>query len=169
MKKWFLILCAVPFFFLGSCKKDDASKCVYTKSATVAPAAQVAYLDSVLALNSISAVQDSSGVFYTIDSVGSGLNPGICSNVIVTYSGYIFGNAVPFDNTTDTSGVSLALGSLVVGWQNALPHLKAGGKITLYIPPSLGYGDQDKKNADGDVIIPRNSYLKFNIHLFSVS
>jgi FKBP-type peptidyl-prolyl cis-trans isomerase FkpA len=55
------------------------------------------------------------------------------------------------------------LGQLIVGWQKGLPLISSGGKITLYIPPSLGYGSA----AAGS--IPANSILIFDIELISVS
>jgi FKBP-type peptidyl-prolyl cis-trans isomerase FkpA len=60
------------------------------------------------------------------------------------------------------------LGQLIIGWQKGLPLIKSGGSITLFIPPSLGYGNQDIRNSSGAVIIPANSNLKFTIDLVSV-
>lgn len=167
MKKWFFLFLALPIFF-GACKKASNKACTYTESALVAPAAEIAYLDSALAADGIAAMQHSSGVFYTIDSIGTGVNPGVCSIMTTTYIGNLYDYAIPFDSYTDSAGTSLTLGSLIVGWQKVLPLINAGGKVTLYIPPSLGYGEVAKRNGDGDIIIPAHSYLKFRISLLGV-
>jgi FKBP-type peptidyl-prolyl cis-trans isomerase FkpA len=46
-----------------------------------------------------------------------------------------------------------------MGWKLGLPLIKAGGKIKLYLPPSLGYGNSVSGN------IPANSILVFEITL----
>jgi FKBP-type peptidyl-prolyl cis-trans isomerase len=40
--------------------------------------------------------------------------------------------------------------------------------MTLYIPPYLAYGAQDIKDTNGNVIVPGNSILIFDIGLSSV-
>ena len=49
-----------------------------------------------------------------------------------------------------------------MGWQYGIPLVKAGGRIMLYLPPSLGYGAQTVGS------IPANSVLIFDITLQSV-
>ncbi|MEO6933392.1 MAG: FKBP-type peptidyl-prolyl cis-trans isomerase [Chitinophagaceae bacterium] len=167
MKKWFFLLLASPIVFVA-CKKASNGACTYTESTLVAPPAEISYLDSALQHDGITAVALPSGVFYTIDSLGSGVKPGICSVLLCTYIGNVYGYAIPFDSYTDTSGTTLTLGSLVPGWQKAMQQVPAGSRVTLYIPPSLAYGDIDKKNNNGDIIIPGHSYLKFRIYFKSV-
>jgi FKBP-type peptidyl-prolyl cis-trans isomerase FkpA len=168
MKKWFFLLLTGVVLFLGACKKSKTAGCTATESTLVATAAEIDSLSSYINHNSIIAAQDASGVFYTIDSLGTGLAPGICSAVAVTYSGYLLGNPVPFQTYLDTAGVTLTVTDLIIGWQKVMPRLKVGGGMTIYIPPSLGYGSADKRNPDGDIIVPHDSYLKFNIHLIGV-
>ena len=63
-----------------------------------------------------------------------------------------------FDDSGNSS-ITYALGDLIVGWQKVIPKLKKGGKMKMYIPPTLGYGNQ----AAGP--IPANSILIFDIEL----
>jgi FKBP-type peptidyl-prolyl cis-trans isomerase len=46
--------------------------------------------------------------------------------------------------------------------------MRAGGKRRLTIPPLLGYGDRDIKSSAGEVVIPANSTLVYEIELLSV-
>ena len=165
MKKWFFLSLLSMGLMLGACKKSKTAGCTAVQSTLVATSAEIDSLSSYLAHHSIVATQHASGVFYTIDSLGTGLNPGICSAISATYSGYLLGNPVPFQSYLDSAGVTFTVTDLIVGWQRVMPLLKVGGGMTIYIPPSLGYGSVDKRNGDGDIIVPHDSYLKFNIHL----
>jgi FKBP-type peptidyl-prolyl cis-trans isomerase FkpA len=60
------------------------------------------------------------------------------------------------------------LGGLIAGWQQGLPLISKGGVIKLYIPPSLGYGNTAQDGKNGNVAIPANSILIFNIDLINV-
>ncbi len=159
----------IVLIMAGCGKTEDTTtyygqNCNYTTSTVVAPAAEITYLQNYLSSRSITATKDSSGIFYKIDSVGSGTTaPTVCSGVTISYVGNLLtaDNADPqFDAHT---GVSFVLGDLILGWQRGLPLIRRGGSITLYIPPSLGYGS----TAQGTVI-PANSYLKFSIQLLGV-
>lgn len=66
------------------------------------------------------------------------------------------------------NGYSTVLGDLIVGAQKGLQLIGKGGKIDLYIPPSLGYGEREIRNQSGQVIIPRNAYIKFEFELVDV-
>ena len=167
MKKWFFLFLSASLAFTA-CKKDkDTAGCTYTQSSTVATPAEIDSLGSYLSHQGISTIQDSSGVFYSIDSLGSGLTPGLCSNMTVEYKCILLKNDKVVDSTATGQTTVMQLGGLIVGWQKIMPMIKAGSRVTLYIPPTLGYGATTKRNGDGDVIIPAYSYLKFNIWLVS--
>ena len=60
------------------------------------------------------------------------------------------------------------LGQVIVGWQKGLPLISKGGDITLYIPPTLGLWSQQVQDSHGNVVIPGNSYLIFNINMVDI-
>lgn len=148
--------CALAF---SGCKKSSPEGCGYSESTLVAPASEVATLQAYITANHPTAIQHPSGLFYEITAPGSGANPSICSKVTVKYSGYLTTGAKFDENLT---GVTFSLGDLIVGWQKGLPLVKKSGSITLYIPPSLGYGNRPVGS------IPANSYLVFYIQLVDV-
>lgn len=152
----------------ASCKVEDANKCTFKDSTLSASTEERTFLQNYFLLNSITASELSSGVFYNITRVGSGSTPNICSQVVVKYSGFLLGGTTAFDSYTTDGGRPFSLGSLIVGWQKGLAAIKVGGAITLYIPPSLGYGSSDVRDGNGNVVIPGNSYLKFDIELIDV-
>ncbi len=156
----FVILSAIAF----SCSKKDTT-CGYSDSNITAPASEIANVQSYLTTNSITATQHPSGFFYKINQVGSGQAVvNLCSMVTVKYAGRLT-NGTYFDPTTagTVSTATFTLWQVIVGWQKGVPLISSGGKITLYIPPSLGYGSAVKGN------IPANSILIFDIELVSVS
>lgn len=103
----------------------------------------------------IAAQEDSMGYFYVIENAGTDEKPNPCSDVTVDYEGTLT-NGTPFDAQKD---ISFNLSQLVLGWQMGIPKIGEGGKIILYLPPSLAYGDA----ATGD--IPAHSILVFKITL----
>ncbi|MDB5201233.1 MAG: FKBP-type peptidylprolyl isomerase [Ferruginibacter sp.] len=165
MKKLSLALLGLCIFLM-SCKKDSSNSCPYTESSFVATSAEISYLQNYITTNSITAVQHPSGIFYTINLPGSDPKPNVCSNVSVKYVGKLL-NGNQFDASTG-AGITFALGQVIVGWQKGVPLIGAGGTITLYIPPSLAYGNVTKTDVNGNVVIPANSYLKFDIQLVAV-
>lgn len=167
MKNLLILISCLPLF-LSSCSKSDENKCIYTNSLLTASAAEIAYLQNYMTANSLTATQHSSGIFYTIENPGTGTTANVCSNVTVTYTGNLLSNGFLFDSNTTAAGISFTLGQLIVGWQKGLPLIKSGGRIILYIPPSLGYGSSARNDSNGNVIIPANSYLKFTINLMFV-
>ena len=159
MKNIFL-LSAFVVTILSSCTKKDAG-CGFTDSTVIASAAEIQSVQNYLTSNSITGTtQHPSGFFYKVNLAGSGKAiVNLCSGVTVKYTGKLTNGTVFDQNAT---GASFTLGQLIVGWQKGIPLIISGGKITLYIPPSLGYGSQ------GAGSIPPNSVLIFDIELLNV-
>jgi FKBP-type peptidyl-prolyl cis-trans isomerase FkpA len=111
--------------------------------------------------------EDPRGFSYKIVSPGTGTAPTLTSKVTLFYKGYLTNGNV-FDQTGTAANheagnpVTFTLNQLISGWQVGLPLIKPGGKIILYLPPSLGYGPY------GQGSIPGNAALIFEITLVSV-
>lgn len=169
MKNWFLTL-FVSTLFITSCSKDKASDCSSTAPTTVASAGETAYLQSYLSAQGITNATAANGMFYVINTQGGGKSPNLCSTITTTYTGTLITGTTDgavFDGGTGTPA-SFTLNDLIAGWQLIMPLVKSGGTVTLYIPPSLGYGASPRTNSSGVVVIPANSYLKFVINLSNV-
>ena len=147
---------------LSSCLKGESgSTCSYDPCGIKAPDSEIQAVQSYLTTNTISATQHCSGLFYTVDLPGSGATPTVCNYVTVNYEGRLT-NGTVFDKTQPGSPAGFNLSSLIAGFKNGVPLIKTGGKITLYVPPSLGYGSQPQGT------IPANSILIFNVELLNV-
>lgn len=143
-----------------SCNKPAADSCNYTASGVVVPASEMTALQAYVATRLTMPVLHPGGFYYEIQAAGTGtVTPAICTNVKVKYAGYLT-NGTKFDE--ELVGITFKLGQLIVGWQRGLPLIKKGGSITLFLPPSLGYGS----SAVGS--IPANSILIFTIDLLDL-
>lgn len=156
MKKLATCLLIITIALAGCFKKKDDCPPVNT----VAPLAErdrvKAYVDSV----HVNATLHSSGMYYEIIEPGTGNSPDMCSSVHVSYAGS-FTDGTVFENN---SNIYLKLNVLIDGWRLGLPLIKKGGRIKMYIPPSLGYGASGKWEG-GTAVIPPNSILIYDVTL----
>ena len=156
MKRFFAFLSAVAL--LSSCSKKVDDKCQYDPCAIAAPASEVTQLEAYLSSAGITtATKHCSGMYYVIENSGTGVQPNACSSVTVHYKGSLTNGTV-----FDERDYQFSLSGVIPGWTNGVPLIKKGGRIHLYIPPSLGYGSQ----PNGP--IPANSILVFDIDLNDV-
>lgn len=143
------------------CMKGNVNEttCTYNECDVKAPAAEIEQVQAYLTANGINANQHCSGMFYVIDSAGTGVAPTVCNTVVVMYEGKLT-DGTTFDKSTDP--ISFPLTNVIVGFRNGLPLIKTGGRIRLFIPPSLGYGSTPRSS------IPANSILIFDVSLQQV-
>jgi FKBP-type peptidyl-prolyl cis-trans isomerase len=122
-------------------------------------------IQNYLAANpTLNFVKEPSGLYYLETLTGTGRQAVKNDTVFVTYTGkYLNG-------TTIDSNVGLAYDSFLVGggwriagYDEAITYMKAGGKATILIPSSLGYGSQ------GYYSIAGYTPLLFDIELVKVS
>lgn len=146
MKKFMYVLLSGLVVVAVSCKKDEA------------PETLDAYITRTNLGSTVT--KDPRGFYYQIVTPGTGATPAVTSRVTIFYTGTLTNGSV-FDQT-GTTPATFNLNQLILGWQYGLPLIKVGGRIKLYLPPSLGYGAQ----AAGS--IPPNSVLIFDITLQSV-
>jgi FKBP-type peptidyl-prolyl cis-trans isomerase FkpA len=118
----------------------------------------IATIDAYLEDRQIVAIEDPTGIRYTIELEGSGAKPCIENSVTVNYRGKLLSTGAQFD--ASTSPVSFPLSNLILGWQIVLPQLKAGSAATIYIPSGFGYGPGGAGSS-----IPANANLIFEIQL----
>lgn len=159
MKKYgFIVL--VGTLLMGGCLPNaEQTPCDPTPISIKAPQAEIVALKQFIDTSRIAATADDRGFYYTIQSPGTGSKPTICSNVTVNYTGKLT-NGSTFDSG---NGVTFGLNQLILGWQEGIPLVAPGGSITLYLPPSLAYGQQAQSG------IPANSILIFTIDLVRIN
>jgi FKBP-type peptidyl-prolyl cis-trans isomerase FkpA len=148
---------------LGSCAKGI--KCNYGTVSFTVPDSEVTAVKKYADSLGIGAIKDPRGFYYLVETAGDAVKPALCDNVTFTYTGKLT-NGTVFDESS--TPVTYQLGGLIMGWQWALPAIGQGGKMRMMLPPSLGYGYQDRKDQSGNVVIPAGSILDFEVTLSSV-
>lgn len=102
-----------------------------------------------------------SGLQYKIEAEGSELRPTNEKDTVeVKYVG-TFIDGTEFDSSKGES-VTMPLRIFIEGWKEGLMKIGEGGKITLYIPSDLAYGEQRRGS------IPGSSTLIFDVELLKV-
>jgi FKBP-type peptidyl-prolyl cis-trans isomerase FkpA len=103
----------------------------------------------------------------TIDTVvGTGTQATNGRTVTVTYTGWLYSETAAEHKGTqfDSGPYTFVLGAhgVIAGFEQGIVGMKVGGKRTVLIPASLGYG------ASGYGSVPPNSGLVFDIQLNGV-
>jgi FKBP-type peptidyl-prolyl cis-trans isomerase len=103
-----------------------------------------------------------SGLMYQILKPGEGPAPKANETVKVHYTGTLV-NGTVFDSSVQRGEpVEFELDQVIPGWTEGLQKISKGGKIKLYIPPQLAYGDEGRQG------IPPASTLVFDVELLEI-
>ena len=103
-----------------------------------------------------------SGLHFEILQPGTGAFPQATETVRVHYTGTLIDGSV-FDSSVQRGEpAEFGLDQVIAGWTEGIQKVNKGGKIKLYVPPDLGYGD------DGRPGIPPGSTLIFEVELLDI-
>lgn len=106
-----------------------------------------------------------SGLRIQVLEQGAGPAAAVGDTVLVNYTGWLE-DGTKFDSSLDRGQplpVTLGQGRVILGWEEGLLGMQAGGKRKLIIPPGLAYG----ASGSGGVI-PPNATLTFEVELVSI-
>lgn len=147
MKKLSLIMFAIVIL-LASCSED---------SNEIAERAD-REIREYLALRNLEAERTDDGLFYIIHEPGSEEKPTLNSELTVHYQGKFINGRI-FDSSYGRQPATFMMTGVIQGWQKGIPLIGKGGRVTLLVPPQLGYGDTPPPG------IPANSVLIFDVEL----
>ncbi|GGZ10007.1 FKBP-type peptidyl-prolyl cis-trans isomerase [Pseudoduganella plicata] len=117
------------------------------------------------------AVEATPVAFQKLDTaMGTGKEATAGTTAVVNYTGWLYVPTAPqqhgdkFDSSIGRGPFSFQLGAgqVIRGWDEGVAGMKVGGKRTLIVPASMGYG------ADGAGPIPPNATLIFDVELLDV-
>ena len=114
-------------------------------------------------------IQTPSGLSYEDTQPGTGPSPKTGQVCKMHYTGWLYVNGAKgkkFDSSLDRGQpfeFPIGQGRVIQGWDEGVATMKVGGKRTLVIPPSIGYG---ARGAGG--VIPPNATLLFEVELLGV-
>ena len=99
-------------------------------------------------------------LYYTFVSKGSGTtSPTVEDTAKAYYIGYYLDGKVFDKKIRPSTPFEFPIKTVILGWQEALPLMKNGDKMTIFVPSALGYG------TSGSGSIPGNAILIFDIEL----
>lgn len=110
-----------------------------------------------------------SGLQIIDSTVGTGASPKPGQTCVMHYTGWLYEDGKKgkkFDSSVDRNEpfeFPIGRGRVIGGWDEGVATMKVGGKRTLIIPPTLGYG---ARGAGG--VIPPNATLMFDVELLGV-
>jgi FKBP-type peptidyl-prolyl cis-trans isomerase FkpA len=116
----------------------------------------------------ISAMTKISPHLYTQDFVvGTGGTVAVGDSISVYYVGALVGG-FQFDKRVAPSApfaFRLDSNTVIKGWVGGLPGMRVGGKRKIVFSPALGYGYNVARDAVGNILIPANSVLVFDVEV----
>jgi FKBP-type peptidyl-prolyl cis-trans isomerase len=139
-------------------KKKEKEKSDKTKNE------EMSLLNKYLKDKKITAKPTASGIYYIEKVKGTGTRAMAGKTVSVHYTGTLL-NGTKFDSSRDRNkpyDFVLGQGNVIKGWDEAIALMNVGGKATLIIPSSMGYGERSMGN------IPPFSTLVFEVELMDV-
>lgn len=108
----------------------------------------------------LNVVETASGLQYQIIEPGSDKKAGPIDSVKVNYKGTLLDGTV-FDETKEEP-VQFSLNRVIPGWTEGMQLVGEGGKIKLFVPASLAYGEAGTRG------IAPNSTLIFDVEVIEV-
>lgn len=153
LKKLLFLALLLPLLFAG-CKKVDQ------------PAVDRDLILEYIENNNLNALEGEEGLFYVINTEGTGARPTINDDVTCTYVGFLLDGTQfdPRDPGTPNNTATFPLLGVIRGWQLGIPLIKEGGSITLLIPSALGYGSSPPPGS----LITKDAVLRFEVDLIEV-
>ena len=147
----YLLPILLVVFSLSSCAKKKAEKQAATDEEII---------QQYISDNNLNATATGSGLYYIIDTQGTGDGCTSASTVTVAYTGS-FTDGTEFEQSP-AQGVEFSLQGVIKGWTEGIPYFREGGVGKLILPSALAYG------RSGSGSIPPNTVLVFDVELIDV-
>lgn len=152
-----LPLCASLAFLVGCVKEPTAPHCNSVSFTKVSTSGDTAIT--------------STGLRYIEGVTGSGLATVWCQPVAIEYTGYLL-DGTKFDSSRDVGRTLVftpGLDDLIDGLAQGVIGVRIGGTRRLIISPQLGFGPDPRRNEAGDIIVPGNSTVVFDVEVLQIS
>lgn len=108
--------------------------------------------------------KDETGFYYEIIEEGDGDTPSMSDDVVVNYQGALIDGTI-FDSSYDRGEpATFPMNGVIPGFSGGLSKISEGGKVRIYIPSELGYGDNPPPQSP----IPAGAMLIFDAEIIDV-
>jgi peptidylprolyl isomerase len=116
-------------------------------------------------------VTTTTGLRYIEGLPGSGAALPWCRAVIVHYTGYLL-DGTKFDSSRDIDRPLLftpGYGDVIAGFEQGVISMRTCGTRRIVVPPGLGYGAEPRRDQTGQIIVPANSTLVYDIEVLEIA
>ncbi|MGE9290094.1 MAG: FKBP-type peptidyl-prolyl cis-trans isomerase [Puniceicoccales bacterium] len=108
--------------------------------------------------------KDETGFYYEIIEEGDGDTPSMSDDVVVNYQGALIDGTI-FDSSYERGEpATFPMNGVIPGFSGGLSKISEGGKVRIYIPSELGYGDNPPPQSP----IPAGAMLIFDAEIIDV-
>ncbi|WP_177192358.1 FKBP-type peptidyl-prolyl cis-trans isomerase [Chitinophaga arvensicola] len=154
------LICVSLLLALGACMKNSDDLQQDARMDNPSSSAIQAYLDA----HNETAIRDVSGLYYNIIAPGDSVHFVKATSIpTVIYTNRLLSGEIVGTSLGATDFDQRMLKNHIPGWQIGLQKISQGGKIRLYIPPSLAYGSTGISG-----VIPANAILISDVELVSI-
>ncbi|SFF59385.1 FKBP-type peptidyl-prolyl cis-trans isomerase [Duganella sp. CF458] len=107
--------------------------------------------------------------------IGTGATAATRNLVTINYTGYLRDNnkadkkGTKFESSSAPFSFLLNVDSRIQGWDLGILGMKVGGKRTLEVPANMAWGKDGRKDNAGNVIVPANTDVVYDIELTAVN
>lgn len=109
-----------------------------------------------------------SGLQYKVLKSGKGESPKKTDTVRAHYQGSFLNGQVFDSSRRRGQPASFQVNKVIKGWTEALQLMKVGDKWQLFVPAELAYEESGMHDQQGNMIIPPNATLIFEVELLDV-
>lgn len=113
----------------------------------------------------------STGLAYIDGEEGAGDEVDWCQEVTIHYTGSLL-DGTEFDSSRVIDlplPFTPGLGGLIEGLEQGVIGMRAGATRRLIIPPDLGFGEIPRHNELGEVVVPGNSTVVYDIEVLEIA
>jgi len=136
-------------------------------SLTAPPCTAVDFTQASLSGDTITTT---TGLRYIEGAAGVGNALPWCRSLAVHYTGYLL-DGTKFDSSRDIGRPLVftpGLGALIDGFEQGVIGMRTCGTRRLIIPPNLGFGAEPLRNQAGEIIVPGNSTVVYEVEMLEI-
>ena len=108
------------------------------------------------------------GLLYRIIEAGEGEKLKWGDYISVHYKGYFLDGRVFDSSYRRDKPLQFYIGNMIPGWNEGLQLIAPGGRIQLFVPSALGYGEKGLPDGKDGFLVPPDTPLVFEVEVIEI-
>jgi FKBP-type peptidyl-prolyl cis-trans isomerase FkpA len=115
-------------------------------------------------------ITTTTGLRYIEGTQGAGIAGDWCRSIAIHYDAFLL-DGTRFDSSREEDPLVFTpgFGGLIDGIEQGVVGMRGGGTRRLIISPALGFGAEPRRDANGQIVIPGNSTVVYDIEIVEVA